>query len=98
MLSVCPQPATSGAVPTPEYRSRRAASPIGKEMLSYVNLGMTIAVALAGCGAIGWWLDRQLGSSPIALLSGLGVGFAVAMREIWKLLQKLNNPSEGSHP
>ncbi len=81
-----------------EHKPRRAVPPIGKELLTYANMGMTIAVALVGCGAVGWWVDRQLGTSPIALLSGLGVGCAVAMREIWKLLRKLNHKSEGSHP
>jgi len=70
--------------------------PIWKELLPYANLGMTIAIALVGCGAVGWWLDQQLRSSPIGLLSGLGVGCAVAMREIWKLIRKLNR-KEGFH-
>ncbi|MEN3026132.1 MAG: AtpZ/AtpI family protein [Chlorobiota bacterium] len=69
-----------------------------KELAAYANLGMTIAVAFGGCGLLGWWIDQHLHSSPIGLLSGLTVGCAVALREIWKVVRKLNASSEGHHP
>lgn len=68
-----------------------------KELASYANLGMTIAVALLGCGALGWWLDSLLQTSPLGLLGGLFLGCAVALWEVYKVIRKLNS-SEGHHP
>ncbi|MCS7169313.1 MAG: AtpZ/AtpI family protein [Candidatus Kapabacteria bacterium] len=67
-----------------------------KELLPYANLGMTTAVALLGCGAVGWWVDQLLQSSPAGLLTGLCVGLAVALWEIWKVIRKLSR-TEGPH-
>jgi F0F1-type ATP synthase assembly protein I len=44
-----------------------------------LGLGTTLAVTvLAGFGA-GYWLDLRLGTRPILLLLGSGIGIAVAM-------------------
>jgi F0F1-type ATP synthase assembly protein I len=58
-----------------------------RELAVYANVGMTIAVALVGCGALGWWLDKRLHSSPIGLLAGLFLGLLIAARELWKLIR-----------
>jgi ATP synthase protein I len=39
----------------------------------------------AGGALIGWFLDRWLGTSPWALLVLLFLGFAVAMRNIYRI-------------
>jgi len=41
----------------------------------------------AGGALIGWFLDRWLGTSPWALLVLLFLGFAVAMRNIYRISQ-----------
>lgn len=82
----------------PEYqRPKLRAGGRWRELAPYANLGMTIAVALVGCGAVGWWLDHRLHSSPVGLLCGLLLGFAVALWEIWKVVRKLNRREE-PHP
>ncbi|GBD06940.1 hypothetical protein HRbin21_00749 [bacterium HR21] len=67
-----------------------------RQLAPYANLGMTIAVALLGCGALGWWFDHMVHSSPFGLLVGLFLGCAVALWEIWKVVRRLNR-MEGNH-
>ncbi|NNC73292.1 MAG: F0F1 ATP synthase assembly protein I [Sphingomonadaceae bacterium] len=41
-----------------------------------------------GGGIIGWWLDRWLDTSPWLLLVLVFLGFAVAVRNIYKISQE----------
>ena len=50
-----------------------------REAAPLLGLGMTLAVTvLAGLGA-GYWLDGRLGTRPVFLLLGGGVGVGVGM-------------------
>ena len=38
------------------------------------GLGFELAASIAGGALLGWWIDRQLGSSPKALIALTAVG------------------------
>jgi hypothetical protein len=42
--------------------------------MAYAGLGVLNAICLLGSGALGWLLDRSLGTLPLFLLLGLVVG------------------------
>lgn len=42
--------------------------------LSLAHLGLTYGAAVALYGLGGWWLDGKLGTSPLFLLLGVGLG------------------------
>ena len=39
-----------------------------------VGLGSELAASVAGGALLGWWIDRQLGSAPKALITLAAVG------------------------
>ena len=42
--------------------------------MGLAGLGLEFVAALAGFTALGWWIDRKLGSEPVALLICVGLG------------------------
>lgn len=40
----------------------------------YAGLGAQFVAAIAVVGALGWWLDGKLGTSPWLLIAGVFVG------------------------
>lgn len=38
------------------------------------GLGFELAASVGGGAMLGWWLDRQLGSAPRALIVGAAIG------------------------
>jgi F0F1-type ATP synthase assembly protein I len=42
--------------------------------MAYAGIGMLNAICLLGGGALGWLVDRALGTLPLFLLVGLLVG------------------------
>ena len=44
----------------------------------YAGLGLQFAASLALFGALGWWLDRRLSSSPWLMILGMLGGAALA--------------------
>lgn len=63
------QPRPAGSRPEPPLASWYRMTSVGLEFM----------VAIALFGAIGWALDRWLGTDPWLLLVGCGVGFAVGL-------------------
>jgi len=55
-----------------EAQSQRYPGP-----MAYAGLGMLNAICLLGGGALGWLLDRSLGTLPVFLLVGLLLGAVV---------------------
>jgi F0F1-type ATP synthase assembly protein I len=47
--------------------------------MAYAGIGMLNAVCLLGGGALGWLLDRELGTLPLFLLVGLLAGAGVGV-------------------
>ena len=56
--------------------ARRLLTVRGRESasLSLGNLGLTYGAAVVLYGLGGWWLDGKLGTSPLFLLIGVGLG------------------------
>jgi len=44
------------------------------DMGRYAALGLQYALTIALLGALGWWLDSSLGTSPWLLVTGLFLG------------------------
>lgn len=51
-------------------------------MLSLLSLGFSVPLAIVGGGAIGYFLDRALGSTPWLALLFLGFGVAAGIRNV----------------
>ena len=64
-------------------------------ILRLVGIGWYVAICIAGGGLGGLWLDNKLGLSPIFTLLGLGLGIAVAVVGMYRMLMAvLSGPSE----
>ncbi len=64
-------------------------------ILRLVGIGWYVAVCIGGGSFGGLWLDRQLGLSPVFTLVGLGLGIAVAVVGMYRMLMAvLSAPSE----
>ena len=48
------------------------------------GVGTEFVAAIGIFGAVGWFLDRWLGSSPWLLITGFGLGFAVGLWLMYK--------------
>ena len=48
------------------------------------GVGTEFVAAIGVLGAVGWFLDRWLGSSPWLLITGFGLGFAVGLWLMYK--------------
>ena len=55
-------------------------------ILRLVGIGWYVAICIGGGSFGGLWLDRQLGLSPIFTLVGLGLGIAVAIAGMYRML------------
>jgi ATP synthase protein I len=74
----------------PETAARRAS-----DLSRHSSLGMQFAAAIIAFAALGWFLDRELGSTPWLLITGVFVGFGGGMVS---LLKKIGPPTGGSGP
>ncbi len=59
-------------------------------MFRYAGLGTQFAATLGVFGALGWWLDTRLGSSPWLLLVGIFTGFGAGL---YSMIAKLSPPA-----
>ena len=57
----------------------------------FIILGFTFILILGILTTVGFFLDRLLGTLPLLLLVGLGVGFAGGLYYIYVALQKLDD-------
>jgi len=55
-------------------------------ILRLVGIGWYVAICIGGGSFGGLWLDRELGLSPIFTLIGLGLGIAVAIAGMFRML------------
>lgn len=54
--------------------------------LRLTGIGWYVAVCIGGGALGGWWLDGKTGWSPALTLLGLGLGIAVAMVGMMRML------------
>ncbi len=66
--------------------------------LRLLGVGWYVALCISGGAMGGWWLDRLVNLSPVLTLIGLGLGIAMAVIGMMKMLMDLfqPEPSEGS--
>lgn len=55
-------------------------------VLRLTGIGWYVAVCIGGGSLGGWWLDGRTGWSPLLTLLGLGLGIAVAMVGMMRML------------
>jgi ATP synthase protein I len=55
------------------------ASSLGRGAVEFLTLGLTLAVTILVCGALGYLVDRWLGTSPVFTLVGLVLGITAAV-------------------
>jgi F0F1-type ATP synthase assembly protein I len=72
-----PQPDPTDGPPT-DPPSDRAPS-LAPGAVEFLTLGLTLAVTIVVCGALGYLVDRWLGTSPIFTLVGVVLGIAAAV-------------------
>jgi hypothetical protein len=53
--------------------------PLGAGGVEFLTLGLSLAVVLVAGGALGWLVDRWLGTSPAFTLVGLALGITAAV-------------------
>ena len=77
-----------------------AADPYGwaKRVGTLVSIPMLLGVSPVVGAAIGWALDRFLGTRPVFTLILLGIGFAAGIRETWSLIRKASSEEEDRKP
>ncbi|MBX3386027.1 MAG: AtpZ/AtpI family protein [Phycisphaeraceae bacterium] len=57
------------------------------ELGKALAIGLDFLFSIAAGGVLGWLIDRWLGSSPVGLLIGIGLGFGGGT---FRMLQRLN--------
>jgi F0F1-type ATP synthase assembly protein I len=57
-------------------------------ILEFAQLGMIGAVCLLGGGALGWFVDSEIGTLPLFLFVGLLVGAALGAVLTWREVSK----------
>jgi len=62
-----------------------------------LRVGVELVAALAVAVAIGWWLDRWLGTRPILLAVFVLLGGAAGVANVWRLMGPGRQPP-GSKP
>jgi ATP synthase protein I len=67
--------------------SRRGSSNYAR----YIGVGFTFVFTLGLLAAVGFFLDRVLGTLPLFLLLGIGIGFAGGLYYVYLVLKKLGN-------
>jgi len=81
----------------PHVQSKTSAM---QQVAPYLSLGVQLASTVLVCGAVGYWADIQLGSSPVGVLSGVVFGSVVGMTQFFRTVQRLAKSSQredGTH-
>jgi ATP synthase protein I len=55
----------------------------------FLGIGIVFLLILSILGAIGFFVDNLLGTLPLFLLAGLGIGFAGGMYYLYRALDEL---------
>jgi ATP synthase protein I len=53
----------------------------------YLGIGVTLAVTVLGGVAIGYWLDGNLGTTPVFVLAGAVVGLMAAGYHFYRVVR-----------
>ena len=64
--------------------------------LSLAGLGFELAASIAGGALIGWWIDRQLGSAPKALIVLSAVGIVGGLYNLIRQALRASHEAEAA--
>jgi F0F1-type ATP synthase assembly protein I len=70
-----------------EANSRRSST--GSDYARYLGIGIVGLVILSILAAIGFFVDNLLGTLPLFLLVGLGIGFAGGLYYLYRAIDEL---------
>ena len=76
-----PRPGEDGASPIPSLSPSQ-----GKAMGVGLRVGVELVSALAVAVAIGWYLDKWLGTRPFLLMLFFVLGGAAGVANVWRLV------------
>jgi ATP synthase protein I len=68
--------------------------PSRSQTAQLVNLGTMLFACVAVGLALGFFADRWLGTSPVLLLIGLGLGIAAAAVNFYRTIKALNQQDD----
>lgn len=63
----------------------------------YAGLGVQFAAAICVLGALGWWLDAKLGTSPWLLIVGIFAGAVGGFIAVLKAVPKSTRTTHVDH-
>jgi ATP synthase protein I len=63
-------------------------------LAGFGTIGLEIALSIGLMGLLGWWLDKRWNTSPALLLVGLGLGVAVAIKAVVRVMRLLKKVAE----
>ena len=75
---------------SPLNRSKHSTT---QQLAPYLGLGMQLAGAMAGFGALGWWLDGKFGTEPWLLVTGVVLGGTGGMISVIRSAIRSSRPS-----
>jgi hypothetical protein len=88
-MPTCSSPPLFRGPSAPPFRGPSAAvSKRPPGILVFAQLGMIGAVCLLAGGALGWFVDHEVGTLPLFLFCGLLVGAALGGLSTWREVKK----------
>ena len=61
----------------------------GSDFTRFLGIGFVLLLILSVIAAIGFFVDNLLGTLPLFLLVGLGIGFAGGLYYLYRVLDEL---------
>lgn len=65
---------------------RAPRGPADPQYMKYAGAGLQFALTFLVCGALGWWLDGKLGTTPWLMIAGILLGACGAMYSLVRRL------------
>lgn len=64
---------------------------VSSSLLRYAGLGLELTIVVAGLAFLGDFADKNWGSSPIGLMTGMAIGVAYAIWRCVRVLRAANS-------
>jgi ATP synthase protein I len=71
----------------PDTRSQRSRA--SDDYARYIGVGFTFVFIVVIPSAVGFFVDKAIGTLPLLLLIGLGLGFAAALYYVYREMNKV---------
>ncbi|HRK04971.1 MAG TPA: AtpZ/AtpI family protein [Chlorobiota bacterium] len=70
-------------------KNSRSQSSVARQLAPYLALGSQLAASVLLPGGIGWYADKQLGTTPWLLVGGLVLGSVVGFVQFFRSVSQL---------